>query len=159
MQTNNVSKPSWNITNGAIEPNRTLAALLVQQRLLNENLLPVKTGLVGAILAREFVSNPELSLFKVEIYLKFGTTYRLTVEKSLNLMGQEAPFDFQLEMTDDDEIEVLFKAFEKNHFGVVEIECRRDDIASLLGSGEWISGNEAFENFFPGLAGASAQPH
>lgn len=159
MHTSTAPKPAWNIKNGTIEPNTRLAELLVQQRLIKQQLQPLQTGLVGAILAREFALNPSLAAFKVEISLLHGTSVRLTVEELLDLKGQQAPFDLFMEMTDDDEIEVLFNAFDKNEFGIVEIHCKRQDIETLLGSRESINGVEAFEKLFPHLRIIPAQAH
>lgn len=147
MATN--EKPSWIINSkGELASNAALKQVFENELEVKRQLKQAQVSKAGALLAYQFVVNPNLHEFKITVEKVARSFCELNLVEATNVHGREVLFP-SIDLLESDELQDLFDAFKPNPQGVVEIHCTRNAIASLLLGTTELNGSEAFHKLFP----------
>lgn len=142
-------KPSWIINlEGKLELNAALKQVYQQAEEVEQELKQAQLSKAGAILAYQFVANPNLHAFKITVEHVARSYFEVNLLKATNEHGRTVLFP-TIDQLESDEIKSLFDTFKPDAMGMVEIHCKRDAIACLLTSTSEVNGAEAFHKLYP----------
>ncbi|CAN5466254.1 hypothetical protein [Polaromonas naphthalenivorans] len=150
--TEQIEKPSWVVgSSGKFKSNAALENVFENEKLVQRQLALANLSMVGAILAYQFVANPKLHVFRIEVEKVARSFCEVTLVEAFDASGKPARAP-SIEKLESDEALSLFTAFKVNANGVAEIQCGRESIADLLKIETAVNGAEAFHKFFPDYA-------